>query len=71
MDTLQKHLGFTKGGENYTISYTDVRDLIHCLVDYADDPRYNLDLMDVFILVHRIACMHTRSGQSKKPSAER
>ena len=65
MDTLQKRLGFTKGSERYDIAYSDVKDLIHCLVDYADDPRYNLDLMDVFVLVHRIAYMHTRSGQKK------
>ena len=65
MNTVQKSLGFTKGVERYNIRYDNVRDLIHCLVDYADDPRYNLDLMDVFVLVHRIACMHTRSGQKK------
>lgn len=65
MDTLQKHLGFTKGTQRYDITYTDVKDLIHCLVDYADDPKHNLDLMDVFILVHRIAYMHTRSRQKK------
>ena len=61
MNTVQKKLGFTKGPQQYDIRYDNVRELIHCLVDYADDPRYNLNLMDVFILVHRLAYMHTQA----------
>ena len=50
-----KRLEFRKGEEFYAVDYGDVKALINCLVDYADDPRYNLDLMDVFLLVHRLA----------------
>lgn len=63
---LQKRIGFTKGSQRYEILYAEIRDLIHCLVDYAEDPRYNLDLMDVFVLVHRIAYLHTRTEQQRK-----
>lgn len=45
---------------HYSIRYQNVRDLINCLVDYADSPDHNLDLMDVFILVHRLAFMHSQ-----------
>ena len=50
-----KRLEFRKGDQGYAIDYTDVKELINCLVDYADDSRYDLDLMDVFLLVHRLA----------------
>lgn len=67
MSTARKEIGFTKGAQHYAIRYADVRDLIHCLVDYADDPRHALDLMDVFILVHRIAYLHTRERGQPTP----
>ena len=50
-----KRIDFRKGEQSYVLEYEDVKNLINCLVDYADDPRYNLDLMDVFLLVHRLA----------------
>lgn len=50
-----KRIEFRKGDQIYAVSYADVKNLINCLVDYADDPRFNLDLMDVFLLVHRLA----------------
>ena len=50
-----KRLEFRKGEQVYAIDYADVKELINCLVDYADDARYGLDLMDVFLLVHRLA----------------
>ena len=50
-----KRIDFRKGDQSYVLEYGDVKNLINCLVDYADDPRYNLDLMDVFLLVHRLA----------------
>ena len=50
-----KRLEFRKSEESYVIDYEDVKALINTLVDYADDPRFNLDLMDVFLLVHRLA----------------
>ncbi len=50
-----KRLEFRKGEQVYAIDYADVKELINCLVDYADDPRFELDLMDVFLLVHRLA----------------
>ena len=50
-----KRIEFRKGDQVYAVSYADVKHLINCLVDYADDPRFNLDLMDVFLLVHRLA----------------
>jgi hypothetical protein len=50
-----KRIEFRKGDQVYAVSYADVKNLINCLVDYADDPRFNLDLMDVFLLVHRLA----------------
>ena len=50
-----KRIEFRKAEESYVIDYEDVKALINTLVDYADDARYNLDLMDVFLLVHRLA----------------
>ena len=50
-----KRLEFRKGEQLYAIDYANVKELINCLVDYADDPRFELDLMDVFLLVHRLA----------------
>lgn len=52
---MMKRLEFRKGEASYALEYGNVKDLINCLVDYADDPRFNLDLMDVFLLVHRLA----------------
>ena len=52
---MLKRLEFRKSEESYVIDYEDVKTLINTLVDYADDPRFNLDLMDVFLLVHRLA----------------
>ena len=52
---MMKRFEFKKAGQVYAMDYADVKDLINCLVDYADDARYNLDLMDVFLLVHRLA----------------
>ena len=52
---MMKRLEFRKSEESYVIDYGDVKALINTLVDYADDPRFNLDLMDVFLLVHRLA----------------
>lgn len=66
MDRVQKTLGFTKGAQRYDLRYDNVKDLIHALVDYAEDPRYNLDLMDVFILVHRLAFQNTEQEREKK-----
>ena len=50
-----KRLEFRKAEQFYAVDYENVKALINCLVDYADDPRFNLDLMDVFLLVHRLA----------------
>lgn len=50
-----KRIEFQKAEQVYAIDYADVKTLINCLVDYADDSRFNLDLMDVFVLVHRLA----------------
>ena len=50
-----KRLEFRKGEQLYAIDYANVKELINCLVDYADDPRFELDLMDIFLLVHRLA----------------
>ena len=66
MNTVQKRLGFTKGSDRYDIRYDNVRDLIHTLVDYADDGRFNLNLMDVFVLVHRLAYLHTSAERQKR-----
>ena len=66
MDRIPKTIGFTKGTQHYDIRYDSVKELIHCLVDFAEDPRYNLDLMDVFILVHRIAFQHAQAEPGSK-----
>ncbi len=70
MEMQTRTLAFTKGDSRYSIQYRNVRDLINCLVDYADDPDHNLDLMDVFILVHRLAFMHTRQIQGERAAAD-
>jgi hypothetical protein len=62
----QKVFGFTKGEERYAVRYRNVKQLIDCLVDYAEDPRYNLDLIDVFILVHRLAYRHSKKIEKIK-----
>lgn len=63
-----KRLEFRKGEEFYAIDYASVKALINCLVDYADDVRFNLDLMDVFLLVHRLARQKSEELLKSAPS---
>jgi len=50
-----KRLDFAKGEQIYSYYFDDVRALINHLVDAADAGRGNLDLMDIFSVVNRLA----------------
>ena len=54
MNSMKK-LEIHKRQHNYIIMYDTVQNLINTLVDHADNPKYNLDLMDVFYIVHQLA----------------
>ena len=53
-----KRLDFAKEGHHYSFVYDDVRELINHIVDLADSPECQFDLMDVFAIVKRLA--HTQ-----------
>jgi len=55
MKTKLKQFVFEKDGHLYEISYDKVKEAVDHMVDMADDPRSNIDLLDVFMLIHRLA----------------
>ena len=67
MERRRRTLTFTKGDSRYAVAYRDVRELIHGLVDLAEDPRHEIDLMDVFLLVHRLAATHAVQAAGAAP----
>ena len=50
-----KRFDFSKGTHQFSFYYDDVKELINHLVDIADSEQCNLDLMDIFSLVRRLA----------------
>jgi len=59
-----KRFDFTKGQHHFSFYYDDVKELINHLVDVADSDGCNLDLMDIFSLVRRLANDTTKVSKS-------
>lgn len=54
-EQILKRFDFKKGAHDYSYYYDDVKELINMLVDQAEAPEINFDVMDVFTLVRNLA----------------